>query len=351
MSARLFVLSIVLVGCGSSKDDRATDSAVPPASWNDACAAHATAWCRYAAACTPEWYAFASEAECEQAASATCMGTFSTSSLDASSYKACLDGWNAVESSCITLNPLVACLQGAASTVGPGEACSLDSYVEGVGLVIDSGLVPNCRDSICEGATGSCGTCVAGGGVGAPCVGDNYCDPSAHLYCDNSGGSPAVCAKLAREGESCNGKRCDPSVPLLYCHDTTKTCELLPRGVGTPCTGPCAGTLWCGPAGTCVAGSGPGATCEPLGLRCDISLGLACLGGTCEFAEHDLGTACPGSQCWKSACSSMTGAGTCNAFVPAGGACSPDGTGAVCAPPYSCHAGVCGSPTIRDVCP
>jgi hypothetical protein len=180
--------------------------------------------------------------------------------------------------------------------LGPGEACQ---SVVPRGSNCASGLWcvgGTCQDNGCgmwrlaEGAT--CydpadpvtGTCVVGtycelGGsnrcvvtpkAGEPCP-QGVCE-EGH-FCDNYDVVEGLCRRLGAVGEMCLvAEGCETG----YCTDDRFAAY---PGVGEPCSGECAGDLYC-QQGVCAVRQGFGQPCDDVDLPCELD--LSCEGGVCQ---------------------------------------------------------------------
>jgi hypothetical protein len=176
-----------------------------------------------------------------------------------------------------------------AGTTDNGKACRYDSQ---------------CRSAYCK-LSGNCGNCVAPGLTGSPCSVNNDCD--GNLMCAGSGtcqppqdtGTPcdmthpckeglvcagATCAMRGASGTACSATAVCDDQQGVYCDGTSMTCKpyTIPmNGQPCPATARCFGGATCN-AGSCVAASGDGSSCDPMnGIAC-ISPD-ACTAGKCTL--------------------------------------------------------------------
>lgn len=177
-----------------------------------------------------------------------------------------------------------------------------------IGICLES--FPDGRDCVShdECASGYCEAlskqCQAPLPPGEPCLSfdDRQCEAS---YCDFADPLEPVCRAYVAAGEPCDPivDRCDPEhEENLSCSDDK--CRSVPFENGVTC----ASDSWCASdichMGLCVAGSGPGASCDSLQSTVPCALGLFCnqvsgdLLYTCAQI-HDVGEPCTQpSECW-----------------------------------------------------
>lgn len=197
------------------------------------------------------------------------------------------------------------CTKALEGTLTDGAACLLGSEC----VSQNCNVGPACADVAC--CAGTCGavvtengdcsggnTCAAGtfcsidvcrqrGGPGAYCaLGGDGC--ASGLTCIASSPVAGTCGDFAGEGQECSHRPCDALDDVC---DSTSTCtRRLP--IGADCTNEvssCARYATCGPTGTCVAKSGPGAPCSE---NKDCLGSLTCgMDGACALPPA--GFACP----------------------------------------------------------
>lgn len=171
-----------------------------------------------------------------------------------------------------------ACRAGTTNRCDTGLECSLSvcRTAAMAGQACDGTTIVCVANTSCVVAAGmTMGTCVAAGAQGGRCRTDApRCD--TNLECASSGN----CVRVVMAGQACDSGR-------------TTTCTS-----GTSCIN-----------GTCIAaGTASGAPCRDMAPRCDTNL----------------------------TCSTMTGAGTCQRMIAAGGACTPGSAGDICAANTAC---------------
>jgi len=195
--------------------------------------------------------------------------------------------------------------------------------------------------STCSASGQTCpGTCDANVPNGLDCTG-------AGAVCDNGVCNGQYCQPYGQQGDSCGSSSSVGCSQTLYCQGAT------PTAAGT-CQQKLADGSTCSTNDNCQLGDGCyNGTCstvhtvgDPCNSAGDCGLFEYCnagtcaqfpgLGGTCGMSGQDF-IGCLGSYCKVT--NSTTYVGTCTAYVPEGGTCTPN-TGS-CAPGSTCIGTTC----------
>jgi hypothetical protein len=304
------VVAISLGACGSSTFGPPTAAA--------ACSDYAAKVCERAQACEPGFVAligYGTTADCVSAEAAICQRTLAEphTGYTPARAQACGDALGAMTCAAFRSQATAPVCLPKGGTIANGGSCSDGSQ---------------CASGRCNVTDWTqCGTCVAQVPLGQACTATECAD---NLVCSASapGVVNTVCTTPVGIGGHCNDDRVCPAD--ARCDPTTSTCVKLPA-LGDPCDP--SVVFFCDPATT-------PALCDSTTLRCAGPIVVVHPGAPCPSAP----TTCAGGICSLDA---NSGAVTCVANVPSGGACAPTDN---CAYGSNCVGGTC-QPLICDGTP